>query len=340
MSLKGWMNIDIDNLDLLEVTDIEKARVKRHVLKKYKKALIWRNVAIASFTLFAATVTTGFAFPSLASQIPFLDNVIRYFYDEEQQINNFTTFSTDIGLVETSNGITVMIDHAVYDGTNITVSYAIETEHPFGENMDVVAPHWFDVEGAIAMGGTGKITKVSNTQYVGIATLTPQFKKDEYPETIQVTWEPTAFTNHEEVEIEGDWSFAFSLDRLEGTVALVNKTVQDEDLTFTLQSVEYTPVSTVISYKQIVTDELLEKWESVTPVFRVTDDLGNEYLNELGGGGTSSDNGKTFSGTTEFGTIKEGASELIIQPVEIASDHSGEGHIEIELEPIVIDLKK
>ena len=64
------------------------------------------------------------------------------------------------------------------------------------------------------------------------------------------------------------------------------------------------------------------------------------YINETGGGGMSPDNGKTFKGTTAFGTIQEGASQLIIQPIEIASHKSGQGHNEIKLDPIVIDLKK
>ena len=45
-------------------------------------------------------------------------------------------------------------------------------------------------------------------------------------------------------------------------------------------------------------------------------------------------------GTTEFGTIQEGAGQLIIQPIEIASLNFGKGHIKIELDSIVIDLKK
>ncbi|MEK5485144.1 DUF4179 domain-containing protein [Lysinibacillus sp. FSL M8-0355] len=340
MSMKEWIDIDIDQLELLDVTDIEKARVKQHVLKQRKKAPIWSNIAVAAVIIVGASTATGFAFPSLAAQIPFMDHVINYFNDEEQHYKNFEAFSTDIGLAQTSNGITVMIDNAVYDGTNITVSYAIETEHPFGENLDTLAPHWFDVKGSIASDGTGKITKISNTRYVGIATLTPHFKDDVYPETVQLTWEPTTFTNHEGVEGKGDWSFDFSLDRLEGDIQLVNETVQRKDMNFTLKSVEFTDVSTVIAYEQVVTDELLEQWPSVTPVFRVSDDLGHVYMNGTGGGGVSTDNGKNFEGTTAFGPIQEGASQLIIQPVEIASLMSGQGHTEIELDPIVIELKK
>ncbi|MCJ8007086.1 hypothetical protein ACFFF5_06230 [Lederbergia wuyishanensis] len=60
MSMKEWMDLDIDNLELLEVTDIEKARVKQHVLKKRKKSPVWRNIAVASVIL----IGTGFTFGS------------------------------------------------------------------------------------------------------------------------------------------------------------------------------------------------------------------------------------------------------------------------------------
>ena len=341
MSMKEWMNLDIDNLELPEVTDIEKARVKRHVLQQRKKAPIFRKIAVAAVILVGATVTTGFAFPSVASQIPFMQNVISYFEDEEKRYTNFEAFSTDLGLTQTSNGITVMIDNAVYDGTSITVSYAIETEHPFGNNLAIRGAGWFDVKGAVANGGGNNITQISDTRYVGLTTFTPHFKDEVYPDTVQVTWEPGAFYNWEtEFEVKGDWEFAFSLERIEGQVQLVNETIQQDDVTFTLQSLEFTDVSSIIAYEQIVTEELLKKWPSVTPIFHIADDLGNVYLDNLGGGGVSHDNGITFTGSTTFGTIQNGASQLTIKPTIIASLNYGKGHTEIELDPIIIELNK
>jgi len=341
MSMKELFELDIDKLELLEVTDIEKARVKQNVLNKRNKAPIWRHMAVAAAIIVGATTATGFAFPSFASQIPFMENVVSYINKDEQDYKKFESFSTDIGLAQTSNGLTVMIDKAVYDGTNITVSFAIETNHDFGEMMHNKAPHWFDVEGAIGTSGGGQITKISDTRYVGISTLTPIFKDEVYPEDIKITWMPHAFYSmSNDLEVEGDWSFAFSLERLDGNIQLVNETVQQKDVSFTLQSVEFTDVSTVILYEQVVTDELLKEWPSVTPVFYVTDDLGHVYMNGQGGSGKSPDSGKTFKGTTDIGAIQEGASKLIIQPVEIASLMNGKGHIEIELDPIVIELRK
>jgi len=341
MTKKEWLDLDIENLELLDATEFEKAQVKQHVLKKRKKTPIWRSIAIASIIIISTTAATGFAFPSLAAQLPFMDNVIQFFKDDEQRYADFEDFSTDFNLSQSSNGITIMIDNAVYDGTNITVTYAVETEYDFGEAMQQKAPNWFDVTGSNGMGGTSEIKRISDTRYIGISTFTPTFSGDASPENVEVTWTPQAFISlTNELEIEGDWSFAFSLDRLKGDLQLLNLTTQQDDINFTLQSIEFTDVSTVITYEQVVTDELVAKWPMVTPAFRITDNLGNVYVDELGGGGVAKDNGKLFNGTTAFGKIQEGASELIIQPVEIASQMSGQGHIKIELDPIVIDLKK
>lgn len=333
----------------IQKIDIPKELRERSVLgvkmaKAEQPKRKWKQPIVAAAMILGLTATSvAFSFPSIAAQIPFMDNVISFFYDEERDYNNFESFSTDIGLAQTSNGTTVMIDNAVYDGTNITILYALETEEEIEQDIEISAMNMFDVVGAIGAGGSEKITKISNNRYVGLATITPMFEeKVESPETIEVTWKPEAFKSifNDDLSVEGDWSFAFSLNRLEGDMELINETVRSEDVDFTLKSIEFTDVSTVISYDQLVSDQLLKEWESVTPVFRITDDLGKVYMDGTSGGGTSSDNGKTFKGTTDFDTIQEGASKLIIQPIQIATLNYGNGYKEIELEPIVIDLKK
>ncbi|QTC41409.1 DUF4179 domain-containing protein [Bacillus sp. V3] len=337
MSMKEWMELDVEQLELSDVTDAEKERVKQHVLKKRKKAPVWRPAAAAAVILIGASAAAGFAVPSIASQIPFMDDVIAYFQNEDQ--GAFDEFSTDIGLAETDNGTTVMIDDAVYDGTNITVSFAIETNRDLGESVQMSGADWFKAAGSDGSAGTGEITKISDTRYVGLSTFTPHFKDGESPDKVDISWSPQGFSGVEkDAVIKGDWSFDFSLERLEGKEQLVNETVKNEEVTFTLKSVEFTDVSTIISYGQLVKGDFLEKWPSVTPVFRVTDDLGHVYADGTGGPGVSTDKGKTFEGTTDFGAIRDGAGQLIIQPVIIASLTSGKGHEKVELDPIVVEL--
>ncbi|WP_404427458.1 DUF4179 domain-containing protein [Ureibacillus chungkukjangi] len=340
MTEKEWLDLDIDQLELLDVTEFEKTRVKQYVVKKRKKTSLLRNIAVASIIIISATTASGFAFPSLASQLPFMNNVIQLFNDEEHRYEAFEDFSTDFNLTQSSNGITIMIDDAVYDGTNITVTYAIETEHDFGETMQEKAPNWFDVTGSHALDGTEEIKRISDTSYIGISTFTPSFENDVYPEKVEVTWTPKAFISlANDLEVKGDWSFSFSLERLKGNLQHVNQTVGQEGINFTLQTIEFTDVSTVITYEQVVTDELVSKWPMVTPTFRIKDNLGHVYVDGTNGGGVSRENGKLYNGTTGFGKIQDGASQLIITPIEIASEMSGLAHTEIELEPIVIDLK-
>ncbi|QFT91129.1 hypothetical protein FIU87_20975 [Bacillus sp. THAF10] len=323
-----------------ELHERSKLGVKKAKAEQQKRTV--RKPLVAAAMMVGFTVTSvAFAFPSIASQIPFMDNVIHYFNEEERDYTSFDTFSTDIGLAQTSNGTTVMIDNAVYDGTNITISYALETEQEIKNEMEFRTTNWFDVASAIGMGGTEKITKISDNRFVGLATITPYFETEDYPETVEIAWEPGVFKSlSNDMELEGDWSFAFSLDRLNGEMELINETVQHENTQFTLKSVEFTDVSTVINYEQEVADELLQEWESVTPVFHITDDLGNVYMNGTGGGGKTTDDYKSFKGTSDFGPMKEGATKLIIQTTQIASLNSGKGHTKIEMEPIVIDLNE
>ena len=116
--------------------------------------------------------------------------------------------------------------------------------------------------------------------------------------------------------------------------------MQNKDINFTLRSVEFTDVSTIIAYEQVVSDELLKELVSVSPTFIITDDLGNTYNLGRGGSGMTPDDYKSFKGTSTVDAIEEGASQLIIQPIEIAGPPNGEVKTEIKLEPIVIDLKK
>lgn len=341
MKMKEWMELDIDNLETEPVTDLEKQRVKQHVLKKRKKAPIWKSIAMAAVILVSGTAITTFAFPSVASQIPFMNNVISYFDDNYGQYTNFEAFSDDLGLVDTDNGISILIDHAVYDGTNIIVSYALEMEKSLGESISINSGNWFDVKDATSIGGTGQIIQIDDTHYIGVAEFNPRFENGNRPETIEVIWEPKAFYNHDTgEEIKGDWSFNFSLNRLEGSVLAVNQTGASSDVSLTVNSIEFTDVSTVLSYKQFASDELLNSWPSVSPRFTVKDDLGNVYIENSSGGGQTSDNFKTFTGTTSFGAIKEGATKLFIEPTAIASLGSGLGHQNITLDTIVVELPK
>lgn len=342
---KEWAELDIDSIEPVEVSPFDKKKVKQHVIRqgKRRKSPVWRNAAAAAIVLLGGSVMMGAAFPSVASQIPFMSDVMSYFQDDDKQYAHFDEFSTAIGLADTSNGTTVMIDNAVYDGTSITVSYAIQTDQDVGQGLQGKAPYWFDVKEASGSGGDGVfLRQISDTRYVGVTTFTPHFEKGkDAPETVHVTWEPTAFENESgETVIEGDWSFEFSLGRIDGEMQLVNESTSKEGVTLLLQSVEKTDISTVLQFEQTIDKAVAKKWPDVSPIFEITDDLGNIYESGSGGGGVSYDAGMTYKWTTTIGTIDEKATKLIIQPTTILSLMHGKGHEELLMDPIEVQLNK
>ena len=341
---KEWVDLDIDSIEPVEITSVDKKKVKQHVMKhsKRRKSPIWRNAAAAVMLLLGGTVTMGVAFPSVASQIPFMSDVISYLQEEDDLYTHFDEFSTDIGLAETSNGTTMMIDHAVYDGTSITISYAIETERDVGSGLEGKVPYGFEVKEGSGYGSNSVgLRQISDTRYVGVTTFSPHFKKGEAsPETVHVTWKPTAFENELGSVIEGDWSFEFSLGRIDGEVQLVNEVVSRNGVTLRLQSVERTDISTVLQFEQTIDEAVAKEWPDVSPVFDITDDLGNVYPRSGAGGGVSQDAGRTYKWTIATGTIHEDATKLIIQPTAILSLMYGKGHEELPMDSIEVQLEK
>ncbi|MFJ8264313.1 DUF4179 domain-containing protein [Rummeliibacillus sp. NPDC094406] len=339
---KDWTGVNVEDIEPVEVSETEKQRVKQYVLgskSKRKTSTLYRNIVAAAVITIGVVTTTGFAFPSVASQIPFMKNVISYFQDEDNFYEKYDEFSTTIGQVQTSNGVSVMIDNAVYDGTSITISYAVETKTDLGDGPMIAGSP--SVENAIGAGGSSYLKKISATKYVGVDKITPMYKGDgKGTNTVQVSWQPESFTNTTSgTKVKGDWSFDFSLDKVEGKTQLVNQTSESKGLKIIIQSFEMTDVSTVLNYQQTVDSKILEKWKDVSTILDVVDDVGTTYYIE-GNGGISHNQGAKSQFSDTMNVINEKATKLIVTPTVILSLGEGKGHEERKMKPIEIDLKK
>lgn len=248
-------------------------------------------------------------------------------------------YVTAIGQVQTDNGISVMIEDAVYDGTTITVSYALETDIDLGARP--IMSNLFDIEESkrLAMTGHHPLQKTSDTTYVEVAKIIPEFKNDA-PNEVVVTWEPQGFINREtKKEYKGDWQFEFKLAKLESKVQLVNKSITQDGVTVLIKSLETTDMSTVIHYEQFVEADILKKWPYVTAQFNtIQDDLGNTYIVD-GNGSRSTDNGLSYQSSGAIKSIDPNAKSLKFVPTIYFSLGSGKGVETKEMEPIIIDLQ-
>jgi hypothetical protein len=334
-----WSALDIEHMEPMQVTDIEKARVKKRVIGNQRgKSVrsIWRNVAAAVLITGTSMATLGIAFPGVAAQIPFMQGIFSYFEtDEDNFYTKYGDHATAIEQVQTSNGVTVMIENAVYDGASVTIAYALETEKELGETPYFSFGQALDVQGSDGFTGENELQKISDTRYAGVIRLTPVFEKQ--PDTVQVQWAPDSFTNSTTNQVlTGDWSFNFQVTQTENEVQVVNQAAFDKGVTLLINELRNTEVSTVIDYDQIIDPSLLEEWKDISPLLEVKDDLGNDYQVKPNGG--MSEDSETYEWSDTIGIVDPKATKLYIEPTLIFSLGEGKGHEKHKMETIAVDL--
>lgn len=371
------INIDENEFEEMEVSELEKAKVKNTLKKsinKKRKMKSWKkNVAVASILVGLSATTFGLTFPAYAKNIPVIEDIFRFFdngradnsiqgnvsKDEEKGLYyNYKKFSHEINITKESNGVKITVNDAVFDGKTVSITYSIESEQDLGENAFIDSPN---IEGVGAMGGIGKTTKIDKSNYVGILTLSnlEETKLD----IANIKWDIDSIQNIDnQTVIKGDWKFAFSLNAVDSTMQLSDSSSEQNGVKVNIEKVSVTPMSFIVYYDQIVSESIRNKWDGVDVELEIKDDLGNVYSGEGNGGkGTDSYN---MSLSKTFEKLDENATKLIVSPhitlrdynsdnfssVEVSKDgvereitlpeKSGKGKEEFVLEDIVIELKK
>lgn len=334
------LNIE-EEMEPMDVSDGEKEAmkklVKRKIRRKSRIPKVWSNVAAAAVITVASITTIGIGFPTLASQIPIVNNIFAYFNEDQDGFyTGYKEFATGVGQVQTSNGVTMAVDHAVYDGKTITLTYSVETEKDLGTNS--IAGGSMNVRRASGSSSSATmLEKVGNDQYVGMVTATPHFESEQ--ESVTVKWQPESLTNYDTMEeIKGDWKFDFTLKEVQGEVQSVAESTSKEGIKVTINEIRSTDISTVIEYSQKVDRSVSEMWEWVTAELFVMDNLGNEY--KVNGNGGHSENEQDFYWSATMGKINEQATSLFFTPEVILSEGSGQGHETLTLDPIEVKLEK
>lgn len=248
--------------------------------------------------------------PTIAAQIPIVQNIVDYFNGETTQFMYFNDYATVIGSMQTSNGVTIEIADAIYDGTTITIAFAIESEKDFGEHPIFSNP--IETNGNPIGGAVTSIKKVNHTTYAGVITMTPELNGSS-PRTVSLSWSPGSVWNHEKDEIiEGDWSFEFKLKKISVEGIPVDYTDTKKDFIINVPSVDLTGYTVNVPFEI----EMPSKYElSNLPYsieFEVKDKLGNEY--EMLTNGASSTNKNVAEGTYTFANLQSGSKQLTITP--------------------------
>mgnify|MGYP000051858962 CR=1 FL=1 len=248
---------------------------------KIKKRFNWLLPAAAASVLAIGISTAALtASPALANymaELPVIGNVFSIFAEEEEGLLQYERFSEEVGLSQTSNGITISIDQAVYDGTNVTFTYTVTAKEELDDSAHVTGiPHLLEADGPNA----SMTWEVIDGQIAGMNAIT-HVSKD--TAQVNVLWEPESLAT-EEGEIKGDWKFAFAVDQLIKEPIPLDEKVTESGVTVHFTEVTFTGIAVNIAYQQLVDPALLEEWEHVEAELIAKDNLGHVYKVPYNGG--------------------------------------------------------
>ncbi|MBM7542699.1 DUF4179 domain-containing protein [Amphibacillus cookii] len=282
-----------DPLQEQTISESEVKRIKHHVFnqlpdkqnnnKLYLVALI-TTLVIASNIIFALIN------PTVARNIPIVGDMFSWFSsDDIELMGDRADYLTAIDLTDSSNGITVTVTDALYDGERISVAYDIRTDRDLGEYLYV---DFLEVEGnkELISSYPSFVRKVADNQYTGLETV--ELAIEDPADSIQVwvrgqeiSWSKQVEDDKRDVKeqetIEGNWSIAFNLDLIDNEKIEINQqVVNDEFIDIQFNDMILTPISSYFSFSHAIHLARLREqldFHDFYVNYQIIDDLGNIY---------------------------------------------------------------
>lgn len=302
---------------------------KRHV--KFPFIRVAKYIVVAGI-LSMCIVSSAYVSPAFANfvtQIPIIGQAFDYFILQEDYYQAYEEISTDVGLVEKSNGVEIAIEKAFYDGNMVTLSYVIRSNEDLSlfqgfKNL----PNNFGNSGY-----KGDI--VDGVGFVGMMTLSV---RDNAKDKVNVKWKPKAIFLDEHM-IEGDWKFEFSLNKIEGKHIAIHERVSQDGVSVEIIDAIKTDVNLTVNYLQDVDPSLHQKWSSVEAELNAVDNLGNEYkVPYNGGGGTKGgDSSEDITWNATIHGLNPEATSITFYPFAHVSNSQSD-YKRIDFNPITINL--
>lgn len=324
------ITVPTEKLDVI-LTDAftQKKQTKKLTFKR------WMKYSAAVVILSIAMITSANISPAFIAQIPIMGHAFEYFILQEDYYEAYEDISTEIGMSAESNGVELIIEQAFFDGNTVTLSFVLRTEEKFDtlptfdnvpNNVPTVEGGWNSMD--------YEMEYIEGVGYVGMMTI---LNSENSKNTVNVVWEPKSITFDDQT-IDGDWKFAFSLDKLVGKHIAINKQVSKDGVTVKLINAIKTDVNLTLSYLQEVSPAIFDKWSAVEAELFAIDNLGNEYEVPYNGGSGTKD-GVTSEDITWNATIhglNPDATSITFYPFAHLSKIGDS--VRIDFDPIVVEL--
>jgi len=292
-------------------------------MKRKSKPLLYVASVAAAFSIMvgsAAYVSPTFA--STLSQLPIVGSVFsNYEFLGLKQVSEHGLTSL-IGEKHTINGISVTIDEVLYDESNITVGYTIDSEKElsieyFGAGLE------FTINGANPVANSASFGK----KVVGptVQTVIARFDvKDQMPDSFKMG-----------LMLEGKegekWEFTVPVKKITNTIYVpVNYQQQAEGIQLDVSKISLSPSGIALNYKATEKGTIDNPQVGASFIeFRITDQNGKEITSHSGGGEGHFDNDVwNFSSIKSFDPISDDVQQLTITPYLALP--SGGGGVQID----------
>lgn len=315
----------------LDAILIDAFKQEKKIIKFPFKRMVKYTAVVGILSI--CTISSAYVSPAFANfvtQIPVIGHAFDYFILQEDYYQAYEEISTDIGLVEKSNGVELIIEKAFYDGNTVTLSYVLRTEEDLGS-----FPTFENLPTNISNAGyEGEY--VDGVGYVGMMTLS---MLEDAKETVNVIWKPNSISSDQKT-IEGDWQFAFSLNALKGSHISINEQVSKEGITVELIDAIKTDVNLTVNYLQNVKPSVHNNWMYVEAELYAIDNLGNEYkVPYTGGTGTKGgDSSEDITWNATIHGLAQEATSITFYPFAHVSNSQSDNK-RIDFEPIIVELE-
>ena len=321
------VDIDANEIDTMEVTDIEKLRVKKALRKAINKNKSWNKKAIIAASLFFALIGSilfiGVSNPAYATNIPIVGDIFRFLDNGKTGVyDKYKENANEVNITKESNGNTVTIKDAIFDGRTLSYTYEIKSNTDLGENptLDSSSIKIENYYGGLT--GSSGTQRVDKNTYVGKDTYTmdEQRKKINFQLKIKSIADLMGGESTQSKQIRGNWKFRISLPALLSTKQAVNKGTGKDGIKVNIDSISKNTATFSINFSQSITRKVKEKWFDVGTDLEIKDNLGNVYKGEGNGG---SGNDTTLNCRITFGKLDAKANQLIITPKIHMSNNGG-----------------
>lgn len=303
MNEKDFIKMDIEKIEPVELSDWEMKNIEKSILhsskKRSNKKFKWMS-AIAMTILIVTSSTIWL--PAVADRLPIIQQLLQI--NANPQLQVFSDYATIINQIDESNGSTIELAEAFFDGSIISISYEMKHDKPMYGNPLFWMDH-LEVNGNTLSTQSQQIIKKDDSTWIGM--FTARVSDEVINETINVQWSPKELKGTEYTTlVEGDWNYQLELTPTKANTKQINIPFGDEQYQLVYNQITMGKYTTTLYFEGNL------DWDTEVLMLEVKDNLGNVYEN-VGTNSFKSGTGQV-NGYTELFVPDNDIQTLIITP--------------------------